>query len=215
MGTTQFSTEQMRQLVDRTHAAGLPVTAHAHSVPGGRASDSGRRRRYEALQLLDADRPGGPPMRWWTAAGSGQAIVVDIVGAVSDEPAGRQEVDTGAGIPAADRTAPLPLIHGDGLPDRITSHDPHDVGTRSPPARPSTRARPGLPMSCPCRRVRGPSAVRQYRDGHAGPGEYVAHDVDGAEVRQVRGRHRGAGRGSIAPAVSTRRRGMPGKWFQR
>ena len=30
---TQFSTEQMRQLVDRAHAAGLPVTAHAHSLP--------------------------------------------------------------------------------------------------------------------------------------------------------------------------------------
>ena len=30
---TQFSTEQMRQLVDRTHAAELPVTANAHSLP--------------------------------------------------------------------------------------------------------------------------------------------------------------------------------------
>jgi imidazolonepropionase-like amidohydrolase len=29
---TQFSLEQMRLLVDRAHAAGLPVTAHAHSL---------------------------------------------------------------------------------------------------------------------------------------------------------------------------------------
>ena len=30
---TQFSTEDMRFLVDRSHAAGLPVTAHAHGLP--------------------------------------------------------------------------------------------------------------------------------------------------------------------------------------
>jgi imidazolonepropionase-like amidohydrolase len=30
---TQFSTPEMRVLVDRAHAAGLPVTAHAHSLP--------------------------------------------------------------------------------------------------------------------------------------------------------------------------------------
>jgi len=29
---TQFSTEEMRLLVERAHAAGLPVTAHAHSL---------------------------------------------------------------------------------------------------------------------------------------------------------------------------------------
>ena len=32
----QFTLDELRALVDEAHRAGLPVTAHAHAVPGGR-----------------------------------------------------------------------------------------------------------------------------------------------------------------------------------
>lgn len=53
----QFSTPELRVLVDRAHAAGLPVTAHAHSLP---AVEQAIRVGVDGIEHCSCLTPAGP-----------------------------------------------------------------------------------------------------------------------------------------------------------
>ena len=84
---TQFDVEELRTVVDTAHAAGLPVTAHAHALTAVEQALTVGVDGIEHCTCLGADGFGGPPELLERLAGSGVAVSLTLGGVPGTAPA--------------------------------------------------------------------------------------------------------------------------------